>query len=561
EETLPVSLDVRQKNHFPSLAIALVIDRSGSMSGTKLQLALEAASATVDFLSERDAVTVIAFDDQAQSVVDLTKVENKSAIQQQIAGITIGGGTNIYPGLQMAYERLAASDAQIKHVIALSDGVSAPGDFPGIARAIRQAGMTLTSVAVGADADFSLMQMLANVGGGRFYAADEADSLPRIFTREAFLASASTIIEEPFVPRLVRPTQATAGIDWSAAPQLNGYVGTAERDAISSPAITSLISDKDDPVYAVWQYGLGRAAAFTSDAKPQWAANWMNWPGFGQFWTQMFRDTIRREGATDLAPRVEINAGKGRVVVEAISPEGSFLNNLRLRAHVVAPDFTATDVALEQTAAGRYEGEFPAVGRGAYLVNVSEEGGRTAPVTGAVNSYSPEFVITGGDAGLLAAISEATGGRVLDGQAAEDLNLFERRTAKTEPREIWQSLLLFALLLLPFDVGIRRLHITREQWAQARAWLAAKLRRPSTTEIEAETSPELAQLKVSRSRVRLTDAEAAPADLKPVQSREVSRPAMRDGGKRDDKPAAPPAAEPATPLASRLLDARRKKRE
>ena len=112
------------------------------------------------------------------------------------------------------------------------------------------------------------MKCLADRGGGRFYETDSPENLPRIFTREAFLASRSTIIEEPFIPRLARPSQATDGIDWARAPQLGGYVGTAERDALKTPAITSLMTDKDDPLYAAWQYGLGRAAAFTSDASP-----------------------------------------------------------------------------------------------------------------------------------------------------------------------------------------------------------------------------------------------------------------------------------------------------
>ena len=119
----------------------------------------------------------------------------------------------------------------------------------------------------------------------------------------------------------------------------------------------------------------------------------MNWPGFGQFWAQALRDTLRREGATDLTPRVEIDAGRGRISVEAVTPDGAFKNNLRLRAHIVAPDFSASDITLEQTAAGRYEGEFEATSRGAYLVSVTEEGGQAAPITGAVNSYSPEFAV------------------------------------------------------------------------------------------------------------------------------------------------------------------------
>ncbi|MEN3334886.1 MAG: Ca-activated chloride channel, partial [Blastocatellia bacterium] len=584
EETLPVSLDVRQKKHFPALAIALVIDKSGSMIGSKIEMAQEAASATVDFLSERDSVGVIAFDSDAYPVVNLTKVEDKKAIIDKINTIQALGGTNMYPGIKMAYDWLQASDAQIKHIIVMSDGQSEPGDFRGIAHTIRDAGMTLTTVALGEDFDFDTMKFLADVGGGRFYAADTPDKLPRIFTREAFLASKSTIIEEPFVPRFVRATQATNGIDWRNAPQLGGYVGAAERDPVKSPAITALMSDKDDPVYAVWQYGLGRAAAFTSDAKPRWASLWMNWPGFGQFWTQTFRDVLRHQGSMELQPRVEINAGRGHVTVEVASAEGEFKNNLRLKAHVVAPDFTATDITLEQTAAGRYEGDFPATLRGAYLASVGEENGSPAPVTGAVNSYSPEFSIVASDTNLLAQISEATGGANLpmltsDAAQASEVNLFERRAARTLPHEIWEALMLVALLLLPLDVGLRRVHLAREQIEQARSWIQSKLRRRVPLGVNPEAAASMASLKEARSRVRLSDAPAdamtAAAAQSPLAVETTRRnPAPGDGAQANPQkvskatqptdaavsPAAPAQTQEAQPLASRLLDARKKRR-
>jgi Mg-chelatase subunit ChlD len=562
EEALPVSLDVRQKKHLPSLAIVLVIDKSGSMGGMKMQLALEAASATVDFLSERDSVGVIAFDSEAVPVVQLKKVEDKKAILGEINTIQPIGGTNMYPGLKQAYEWLSASDAQIKHIIVLSDGQSENGDFGGVARSVRDAGMTLSSVAVGEDADFETMKYISDVGGGRFYATDSAESLPRIFTREAFLASRSTIIEEPFAPRPVRPTQATAGIDWSAAPQLGGYVGTAERDQLNSPAVTSLITDKDDPLYAVWQYGLGRSAAFTSDAKPRWAAGWMSWPGFGQFWTQALRDTLRREGAGELMPRVVIEAGRGHIAVEAMTAAGAFKNGLRLRAHVVAPDLSTSDIALQQTAAGLYEGDFPATSRGAYLVSVIEEGGLSAPVTGAVNSYSPEFSVVSADTSLLDRLGEETGGRsiAVEGGSASAVELFERRRAKTRPHDIWEALLMAALILLPVDVGIRRVHVTREQVERAREWVRGKLRRRVVTEADGEAAAALAQLKGARARVRLGEEGASVAQDSAAVMQEPSvsalGPAEPGQALRDSK-----SASDAPPLASRLLDARRKKRD
>ena len=551
EETLPVSLDVRQKKHFPSLALVLVIDKSGSMSGTKMQLTEEAASATVNFLSDRDSVGVIAFDDQPSPVVNLTKVEDKKAIIRQVESIQAQGGTNMYPGLRTAQQWLQASDAQIKHIIVLSDGQSEDGDFRGVARSIRDSGMTLTSVAVGEDADTAMMKMLAEVGGGRFYAADRPENLPRIFTREASLASRSTIIEEPFSPRLVRPSQATNGIDWAAAPQLGGYVGTAERDSLKSPAITSLISDKDDPVYAVWQYGLGRSAVFTSDSKPRWAAGWMNWPGFGQFWTQAFRDVLRNESAGGLRPRVGINAGRGFVSVEATSQEGEPRNNLRLRCQVIAPDLSTTEITLDQTAAGQYEAEFRAVARGAYLVNITADDPQMAATAGAVNSYSPEFNIASQDTNLLMRVSEMTGGQLMPDLVNSDL--FARRSIKTVPHEIWEALILAALILLPIDVGVRRVLITREHLVNAREWIYQRLRRAPALTVDLASPVSLAKLKDARSRVVLGEGK----------SDEENPPAASGVSEPRDQPSTTPAsedvAEAARPLASRLLEVKRKR--
>lgn len=578
EEVLPVSLDIRNKKHLPGLALVLVIDKSGSMNElqagrSKIEVAVEAASSAVEALSERDWVGVVAFDQQAHEVVKLTHVEDKNAIREALGGIGAGGGTAMYPGLQMAYRSLLSSEAQIKHIIVLSDGESEPGDFPGIARSISDAGITLSSVAVGETAAFELMRMLADAGGGRYYETDTPESLAAIFTREAFLASRGAIVEEPFVPLPVRATQATAGIDWSKAPQLLGYVGTAERDP--SVAITALVSHKDDPVFAVWQHGLGRSAAFTSDAKPRWAAGWMNWPGFGQFWTQVFRDIVRREGS-DAALRVESRVGfddareqdrRGRIEVDVTTPEGQFKNDLKLRARVVAPDLTATEIPLTQTAAGRYEGYFAAPARGSYLATVIQDEATTIAATGGVKQYSPEFVIAGADATLLEQLSMATGGRILGSASPDDTEggLFDRRSTKTIPHEVWQSLILLALLLLPIDVGMRRVRVSREDLTAALEAALTRIRLLSESlwglRRPLEAGPGLDRLKASRLRVRLR----GPADVtepdESVPVRISKKPDPVGAMKGDDIVEEQPKRAQPDSLASRLLDARRRRRE
>jgi hypothetical protein len=208
-------------------------------------------------------------------------------------------------------------------------------------------------------------------------------------------------------------------------------------------------------------------------------------------------------------------------------------------------------------------------------VSVTEEGGSSAPVTGAVNSYSPEFSITPADTTLLDLLSEATGGRpiVVAGDEAGSVNLFERRTTKTRPHDIWETLFVIALILLPIDVGIRRVHITREQLERAKEWVAGKLRSRRVIESDPESAAALAQLKGARSRVRLGEEGAVVSEENRPPAQEPAAPALRPVAAattvrretaRDSKPASVAAATESadpTPLASRLLDARRNKRD
>src|SRR5690606_3976582 len=111
-----------KKREQAQLAIALVIDRSGSMSGEKMELAKDAAKATAELLGAEDLLSVIAFDDQPTSVVHIQRASNRARIASDIARLRAGGGTKIYPALREAYEQLASAQAKVKHVILLTDG-------------------------------------------------------------------------------------------------------------------------------------------------------------------------------------------------------------------------------------------------------------------------------------------------------------------------------------------------------------------------------------------------------------------------------------------------------
>ncbi|MDQ5823812.1 MAG: VWA domain-containing protein [Chloroflexota bacterium] len=523
EEMLPVDLNLPSKLDIPSVGMVLVIDRSGSMGVghvlngagvTKLSLAKEAAYQAVAQLSGKDYVGVIAFDSAATWAVELQPLGDPTQFHDRIQGISLGGGTNIYSGLHPAVQSLIASKARSKHIVVLTDGVSEGGDYEGLVEQMAANDITLSSVAVGSDADEAFLKNLATVGKGRFYSTEDGNALPQIFAHESHIAARSYLIEHPFAPARTSPSAILDGL--GGLPTLQGYVGTSPKPT----GQVALVSDAGDPVLAQWQYGLGRVVAWTSDAKGQWATDWVAWPDFPRFWTQALRWSTGAEAGNMLQPRVEWEGGTARVSVDAAQPDGSLISDVTVGAQVVGPDLVTATVSLKQTAAGRYEGTFSATEEGAYLLQIrgaSEQIGSVGQTLGMVVPYSPEYRGAPTDSGLLARLAALTGGRVLslDNPAASlEHNLPPARSTN----DLWPLLLFLAILLLPFDVGVRRLAITRADvdraWAELRRRLGWTGRAVPATAPQAST-PQVAALfgAKERSRERL---DAGPANPSPT---------------------------------------------
>jgi uncharacterized membrane protein len=477
EDCLPVYMDVRKKKQYPSLAIECVLDKSGSMSETgaggytKCDLAKAAAAEVVGLLNANDWVGVIDFDEAYKETVALRRCDDKRAIQNLIGTIQPGGGTQMYGPMERAYNRLKACDARLKHCILLTDGQSLPADFDGLARQMYSDGVTISSVAIGSDSAFDLLKRIAQIGHGNYYYTDDPRHIPRIFTREAMLASKALLIEEEFYPVQKAESQILKGLAAGGFPPLLGYVATTPKELAKVP----LVSHQGDPVLAEWRYGLGRSLAWTSDAKRRWAAHWLSWPGYGKFWSQAVRSVIRSAITADFQTSVEINQGVATITADAVTDEGEFINFLHPKAHIVLPDMGAKEVDLEQAAPGKYQATFDARDVGTYWVNVSYERPDhqlAQQAAGITVPYPPEYADVGSNQFLLAQLSETTGGQF---QAPPE-NTFQRRPhAAVKRREVWPFLSLLALLLFPLDIALRRLMIEREHLAafaeKAREWV------------------------------------------------------------------------------------------
>lgn len=483
EEMLPVTIDVRNKLDLPSLALMLVIDKSGSMSDgmfgtTRLELAKEAAMRAAEVLTPNDQVGVIAFDDAAKWVVNLQKAEDVEAIQNQIGTIRPGGGTAFFTALYEATYALMNAQAQQKHIIFLTDGEAGDTGYLQLCDIMQQNDITLTTVAVGSGADQATLRTLAQQGGGRAYAANEFDNLPKIFTKETYLVSGSYVQNRTFTPVI---TEQSALTDFDGFPQLSGYLAATEK----SLAAVSLMSDREDPILAWWQYGAGRVVAFMADSRGAWTSEFLQWDQAAAFYGGMAAFTLpgeEREGQLT----TERQGDALRIVYTA--PEGA-QTGLSTSVTALLPDGTQTQLALQESAPGVYEGEIAAAQLGAYALRVEQRdaSGELQRVMegGAVNGYSGEYDLRNQNAeSTLPYLSALTGGREIT-DSAEMLK--STHAVVRARRDLTQPLLWALMVLLLCDIALRRLSwdVALERYLNARR---AARQQPPRREKPAETA-------------------------------------------------------------------------
>jgi Mg-chelatase subunit ChlD len=515
ETALPVDMEIKDEQRRPSLGIVFIIDHSGSMSETsggvtKLELAKEAAARSVELLFPGDRVGVIAFDDTASWVVPMTGLSEPEAVIEAIGSIQPGGGTDILAGLQAMAEVLPADPARVKHVILLTDGGADPAGIPELVERLHtEQGITLSAVAVGRDAA-PFLEDLAALGGGRYHFAADPGSIPSIFTEETTLATRAYIVEEPFTPKLVNPSPMLAGIE--SLPRFYGYVASSPKDL----AQVILQSGKGDPILAAWQYGLGRSVAFTSDATGRWARDWVASADFATFWAQTVRSTLGNSPDAAFELSVAMEGEQARLSLDARDRSGDFLNGYQIEANVISPDGAAQAIGLRQVGPGQYEGSFHPGEQGVYLIHLSGQGTSDgegfSETTGWALSYSPEYRRIGGDLDLLLRLAAISGGKVAGPDPAEvfahDL------TAARASRPIWPWLVISAAVLLPFDVAVRRLILTRRDLV--RLWerfLDALRMRPRLPAGTAGTTERMQALFQAKTRARGEAPPSAPLDV------------------------------------------------
>jgi len=485
EAALPVTMDIPTQVRLPAVSIVILIDVSGCMGATengrsKISLAAEGAQRIAALMRDDDELTVIMFDSGARQVIGpLPGRRRDEAIEALNHAEPGGGGINIHDGLAEAAKYIRQSDKPARHVITITDGgdtVQQEGALD-LVRQLHDEKVTLSSIAVGDGEHVPFIRDMARVGAGRTFLTDKAANLPTILADEAQAVIQPYIVEQDFMPTRAATHPILRGFE--QVPQLKGYVMTTPRQT----AQVLLASPRGDPVLAAWQYGLGHALAWTSDLKGQWGKDWVSWDQFPRFSAQLLGWLLPPPGAQNLT--LQANSAGDELVLNAQAQDslGRPQTGLRVTGRLLAADGSPGDIALREVGPGQYRGVVAGARPGAYLVQLiaqDAQGQAFGAVTaGAVVPQSAEYRGRGANVALLEALARDTGGRMsLQPAAAFDANL----SSQGAVREIGLPLLWLALLLLPFDIALRRLLFARGQ-------VAAALRRVGLGRLVRASSP------------------------------------------------------------------------
>jgi Mg-chelatase subunit ChlD len=500
EELLPVTFEARRKHE--DLDLVLLVDRSSSMRGQKIEVSKSAALATLDLMDPEHRLAVVAFDAQPHDVVPLMTVGNKHEAENLIARMTSSGQTNIYNALLRAQALLAESKAKTKHIILLSDGLTSPPpggsaavfypteieqklrevqaaerrqrggaaepartpqvtasprDFPGIMEELVDAKITMSTVAIGEKPDIELMVNLADWGGGRSYVTRSDAEVPTLFAAETRRLLNDSIVEGRFRPRVKAWSPTLAGVDFAGGPELKGYVTT--RPKRFSDVL--LEAKKDLPLLAETHYGLGKTVAFLSDVKNRWAADWLDWPGYPTLWAQVVRDSARRDSGAGVRWGVAREGREALIDLTGSGNDGSFRNGLWPQVRITTPNGQSSVAELRQVAPGRYRTRVPLTtagsapwrfellpGPGLNAADIARAGNRKL-----FYSYPDEYRLLPANLTLLRTLSEQTGG--IFAPRAEEI-FAPRGDSGVTTTPLWPYCAGVALLLFLLDILVRR---------------------------------------------------------------------------------------------------------
>jgi uncharacterized membrane protein len=522
EEAMPVNFAIKNSKVESVGALAMVMHASEIPEGNYWQKMI--GKAALDALGPQDYCGVVQYDMSGDKWLwggnsGLLKVGgNKEMMRSRMSQMTPGDMPDFDSSLGMAINALRANPASLKHMIVISDGDPTPATA-GVLTKYVNAKIKITTVAVGAHgpAGHNELKRIAQRTGGNYHKVSNAATLPSIFMREARRVARPLVFEpEGGVTAVInQPHEVLSGISGDL-PKLRGFVLTERKESplVEVPLLSTKPEAKETAsLLATWTYGLGRTAAFTSDAGKRWASEWVDSPYYDQFFSQLVRWTMRPSN-DDSKYNIATNVKDGRVqiVVTAMDADDKFVNYLNMNAIAVGPDLKAANVEMRQQAPGRYVGELTPEQAGSYMLSIVPGSGKAPITTGVTIPFSDEYRVRQANMKLLATLAsrKPDGGEAGNlapslepGSLRELLSLDTYRPGLPPAKsltDVWPIALLVGASLFFADVFVRRVSV---DFGYPLRWFAAKLklRQSRTQAIDSERKSRMDRLRNQKSSV------------------------------------------------------------
>jgi uncharacterized membrane protein/Mg-chelatase subunit ChlD len=557
EKAMPVDFQIQNAKVVPRGALVMLMHASEIAEGNHWQKVI--AKEAIKTLGAQDYCGILYWAGNEQWLWSrgLAVVgENRDRMLAMIDRMTPSDMPDFGPAVGMAYQAFRGlTDAAVKHMIIISDGDPAAPSGALIAR-MKALGVTISTVAVAAHgvAESRNLANIAQATGGKFYAVNNPNALPRIYQREARRVSRPLVFESErgFSLQTRAQHEIISGID--ALPPITGFVLTSRKE---NPLVeTMLVSpqpagQENNTVLAAWPYGLGKAVAFTSDDGARWTKQWPDQPAYDKLFGQIVRWAMRPAGGSDkFTTSTEIVDGQVRVVVNALDKNDEFVNFLGMTGTAIGPDLKPLPLKMVQTAPGRYVGTLAVRDAGSYFIVVGPGAGMAPIRTGVNVPYSDEFrdrATNDALLGQLAALTPKGGapGRTI--QAAADapapleqllqVNTFRHDLPKaTSNQDIWHYLVLAACCVFLADVFVRRVQVSLA-WVpplagRARDWVLRRTpaaAQPQTMErLRSRKAAVAGQIEQLRAATRFAPPPETPTSLDALQE-PAARPAAAQG--------------------------------
>jgi uncharacterized membrane protein len=479
EEALPISMDITKKKILPKGALAIILHTCEFPEGNTW--AKRITKQAIKVLGKQDEVGVIAYGPGGEQwVFELTPAGDYEKMVPKINAAAIGDMPAFGPTMRIGLEGLKKSDAATKHMIIISDGDPqlAP---PKLMQDFIDSKVSVSTVAVfpHGGVEIGTLRNIANATGGRPYFPADPNELPKIFIKEAKTLKRSMIQEKEISPEVGFPSPVLEGIQ--GLPKLHGFVLTSiKENALAENVLFAVADDaasgETDPVLAIWRYGLGTTAAFTSSLSNQWASDWVDWEQYSAFVKQLLIRISRVQKAGHLRMWTYNSGGQGIIMVEDFHQDEDFLD---VAAKVSGPGGMELTLPLKQVGARRYQGTFPVADKGQFQVTaLGKAGEREDRVHGGfIVSYSPEYLKFTSNMSTLKQIKDETNGNELDGSTTA-ANIYNRRSPKRSSKPIFDWFLIAIACLIPLDVAVRRVQL---DWKAVLSALGIG-RKPETTQ-------------------------------------------------------------------------------